>query len=167
MNITKMNIKSISLFTMKTIVKTIMDKAMKDSGEGHYMVILYYIIVLYNLDDKLDQSESTTFASDLICTFIATALMNYMDSNGVFQLKKYCLEVYLRNVDVWGFIMSYIQIIVYAKEMKGAKKYKKEYNKDFIKAVSDIIINYCYNPKYASSPIPVDKVIADLRNCIP
>jgi len=159
MNITKMNIKSISLFTMKTIVKTIMDKAMKDRGEGHYMVILYYISVLYNLDDALGQTDPTTFASDLICSFIATALMNYTDSNGVFQLKKYCAEVYLRNVDVWGFIMSYIQIIIYAKEMKEAKKYKKE----FIKAVSDIIINYCYNPKYAISPIPVDKVIDDLR----
>jgi hypothetical protein len=163
MNIKNKNIKSISLLTMKTIVKNIMDKAMKDRGEGHYMVILYYIIVLYNLDDKLDQPESTTFASDRICTYIATALMNYTNSNGVFQLKKYCAEVYLHNVDVWGFIMSYIQIIIYAKEIKGAKKYKKE----FIKAVSDIIINYCYNPKYAISPIPVDKVIADLRNCIP
>jgi len=158
-NITKMNIKSISLSLMKQIAKNIMDKAMKDRGDGHYMVILYYIIVLYNLDDALGQNDSTNFASDLICTFIATALMNYTDSNGVFQLKKYCLEVYLRNVDVWGFIMSYIQIIIYAKEIKGAKKYKKE----FIKAVSDIIINYCYNPKYAISPIPVDKVIADLR----
>ena len=159
MNITKMNIKSISLLTMKSIVKNIMDKVMKDRGEGHYMVILYYIIVLYNLDDALGQNDSTNFALDLICTFIATALMNYTDSNGIFQLKKYCLEVYLRNVDVWGFIMSYIQIIIYAKEIKGATKYKKE----FIKAVSDIIINYCYNPKYAISPIPVDKVIEDLR----
>jgi serine/threonine protein kinase len=167
MNITKMNKKSISLFTMKQIVKNVIDKAMKDRGEGHYMVMLYYIIVLYNLDDKLDQPESTNFASDLICTFIATALMNYTDSNGVFQLKKYCLEVYLRNVDVWGFIMSYIQIIIYAKEIKGTPKYKKEYNKEFIKAVSDIIINYCYNPKYAISPIPVDKVIADLLKIKP
>ena len=160
--ITKMNIKSISLLTMKTIVKNIMDKAMKDRGEGHYMVIIYYIIVLYNadtVDDKLNQTESTNFAIDLICTYIAMALMNYTDSNGVFQLKKYCAEVYLHNVDVWGFIMSYIQIIIYAKEIKDAKKYKKE----FIKAVSDIIINYCYNPKYAISPIPVDKVIDDLR----
>ena len=158
-NITKMNIKSISLSDMKTIVKNIMDKAMKDKGEGHYMVIMYYIIVLYNLDDKMDQSESKTFALDLICTYIATALMNYTDSSGIFQIKKYCTEVYLPNVDVWGFIISYIQIIIYAKEIKSAKKYKKE----FIKAVSDIIINYCYNPKYAISPIPVDKVIADLR----
>ena len=168
MNITKMNIKnknikSISLLTMKTIVKNIMDKAMKDRGEGHYMVILYYIIVLYNLDDKVSENDSTNFAADLICTYIATALMNYTDSNGVFQLKKYCTEVYLRNVDVWGFIISYIQIIIYAKEIKGTPKYKKE----FIKAVSDIIINYCYNPKYAISPIPVDKVIADLRKIKP
>jgi hypothetical protein len=87
--------------------------------------------------------------------------MQYTDSNGVFQFKKYCSEVYLRNVDVWGFIMSYIQIIIYAKETKD-KKYKKE----FIKAVSDIIINYCYNPKYAISPIPVDKVISDLQEII-
>jgi serine/threonine protein kinase len=163
MNIKNKNIKSISLLTIKTIVKNIMDKAMNDRGEGHYMVILYYIIVLYNLDDALGQTDSTNFAIDLICTFIATALMNYTDSNGVFQLKKYCAEVYLRNVDVWGFIMSYIQIIIYAKEIKGATKYKKE----FIKAVSDIIINYCYNPKYAISPIPVDKVIDDLRKIKP
>jgi serine/threonine protein kinase len=158
-NIKNKNIKSISLLIMKSIVKNIIDKAMKDRGEGHYMVILYYIIVLYNLDDKVSENESTNFAADLICTYISTALMNYTDSNGVFQLKKYCAEVYLRNVDVWGFIMSYIQIIIYAKEINGAKKYKKE----FIKAVSDIIINYCYNPKYAISPIPVDKVIDDLR----
>ena len=166
MNITRINIKSISLFTMKTIVKNILDKVMKDRGEGHYMIILYYIIVLYNLDtenNKISQDDHTNFASDLICTYIATALMNYTDSNGVFQLKKYCAEVYLRNVDVWGFIMSYIQIIIYAKEIKGTPKYKRE----FIKAVSDIIINYCYNPKYAISPIPVDKVIADLRKIKP
>jgi hypothetical protein len=163
-NIKKINIKSISLSDMKPMVKNIMDKAMKDRGEGHYMVILYYIIVLYNpdtADEKLNQNDSKNFAIDLICTYIATALMNYTDSNGVFQFKKYCSEVYLRNVDVWGFIMSYIQIIIYAKETKD-KKYKKE----FIKAVSDIIINYCYNPKYAISPIPVDKVISDLQEII-
>ena len=119
-----------------------------------------YIIVIYNLDDKSNQNESTNFASDLICTYIATALMNYTDSNGNFQIKKYCIEVYLRNVDVWGFIMSYIQIIIYSKEIKDSKKYKKE----FIKAVSDIIVNYCYNPKYAISPIPVDKVVPDLQH---
>ena len=166
-NIKNNNIKSISLFTMKTIVKNIMDKAMKDRGEGHYMVMLYYIIVLYNLNDDIDdnknEKEITNFALDIIYTYIAKALMNYIDSNGVFELKKYCSEVYLRNVDVWGFIMSYIQIIIYAKESSyGAKKY----NKEFIKALSDIIINYCYNPKYAISPIPVDKVIEDLRKII-
>ena len=158
-NTRRMNIKSISLLTMKTIVKNILEKVMKDRGEGHYMVILYYISVLYSLDDELSEDDARNFALDLIYTYIATALMNYTDSNGIFQIKKYCAEVYLRNVDVWGFIMSYIQIIIYAKEIKEAKKYKKE----FIKAVSDIIINYCYNPKYAISPIPVDKVIADLR----
>ena len=165
MNMTnkKMNIKSISLLAMKQITKNILDKAMKDRGEGHYMIIIYYIMVLYNLDNDLNQPEATNFALDLISTYIATALMNYTDSTGVFQLKKYCAEVYLHNVDVWGFIMSYIQIIIYAKEIKGAPKYKRE----FIKAVSDIIINYCYNPKYAISPIPIDKVIADLRNCMP
>jgi serine/threonine protein kinase len=160
---TKMNIKSISLLAMKQITKNILDKAMKDRGEGHYMIIIYYIMVLYKLDNDLNQPEATNFALDLISTYIATALMNYTDSTGVFQLKKYCAEVYLHNVDVWGFIMSYIQIIIYAKEIKGAKNYKRE----FIKAVSDIIINYCYNPKYAISPIPIDKVIADLRKCIP
>ena len=145
------------------MTQNIMVKAMKDRGEGHYMIIIYYIMVLYKLDNGLSQSESTNFALDLISTYIATALMNYTDSTGVFQLKKYCAEVYLHNVDVWGFIMSYIQIIIYAKEIKGAPKYKRE----FIKAVSDIIINYCYNPKYSISPIPIDKVIADLRSCMP
>lgn len=94
-NITKMNIKSISLLTMKTIVKNIIDKAMKDKGEGHYMVMLYYIIVLYNLDtknDNLTQTDSTNFAADIIYTFIATALMNYTDSTGVFQLKNIVLK---------------------------------------------------------------------------
>jgi serine/threonine protein kinase len=163
MNNTKINIKSISLLAMKQITKNILDKAMKDRGEGHYMIIIYYIIVLYNMDNGLNQPEATNFALDLISTYIATALMNYTDSSGVFQLKKYCAEVYLHNVDVWGFIMSYIQIIIYAKEIKGTPNYKRE----FIKAVSDIIINYCYNPKYAILPIPIDKVIVDLRNCMP
>ena len=126
-----MNIKSISLLAMKQMTKNIMVKVMKDRGEGHYMIIIYYIMVLYNMDNGLNQPEATNFALDLISTYIATALMNYTDSTGVFQLKKYCAEVYLHNVDVWGFIM------------------------------------YCYNPKYSISPIPIDKVIADLRNCIP
>lgn len=156
------NIKTISLSVMKTIVKNIILSSMKDKGEGHYMIIIYYIIVIYNLDDTMSQDESTNFAADIICTFISTALMKYMDSEGVFQFKKYCSEIYLSNVDVWGFIMSYIQIIIYEKETNGPKKYKKE----FIKSISDIIINYCYNPKYAVLPIPVDNVISDLQNKI-
>jgi putative flippase GtrA len=91
-----------------------------------------------------------------MCNYIATAIIYYTDVSGEFQLIKYCREVYLHNVDVWGFIISYLYSIIYTIELPI-------YKAKFIKSVSDIIINYCFNSKYAISPIPVDKVINDLR----
>ena len=148
-------IKKKSLLNMKMIVKNIITKL---KNNGHYMSILYYIIIIYypNKVNKLNNPEYIKFAVDIMCNYIATAIIYYTDVSGEFQLIKYCREVYLHNVDVWGFIISYLYSIIYTIELPI-------YKAKFIKSVSDIIINYCFNSKYAISPIPVDKVINDLR----
>ena len=148
-------IKKKSLLNMKMIVKNIITKL---KYNGHYMSILYYIIIIYypNKVNKFNNPEYIKFAVDIMCNYIATAIIHYTDVSGEFQLIKYCREVYLHNVDVWGFIISYLYSIIYTIELPI-------YKAKFIKSVSDIIINYCFNSKYAISPIPVDKVINDLR----
>ena len=70
-----------------------------------------------------------------------------------FQRELYLSEVYLPNVDIWGFLTSFYPFI-------------EENNSDNLitESLKALLLKYCFNPFYAINRIPVNEVIADLKN---
>lgn len=67
---------------------------------------------------------------------------------------KYFEEVYSKNVDIYGLISCYIPFIM-------TNNYN--YTKDLKIKISNILIKYCFNSKYAIKPIPINLLISDLN----
>lgn len=71
----------------------------------------------------------------------------------IFDREKYFREVFLKNVDIYGFIISYYYFL---KTDLLDKKQKDNLKK--------IILKYCLSTTYANIPIPPNNLINDLQN---
>ena len=98
--------------------------------------------------------------------YVAAALEAYLkpgSQGGLtykFLAKEYFQEVYRHNVDVWGFLMSYQDLI----NNVASRSYTAYRKSTICQLLSDILFKYCYSPDYAAKKIPVNQLKQDL-NC--
>lgn len=128
-------------------------------GEGHEKFINTAIILnIFRLNKSFAMSEYNIL-DNLVSIYCAKILMKYLDIDKKrFDSEKYFREVYSKNVDVYGFIMSYVPII-----MQNPYNLKKNYNKKQEIIVANIIIKYCLSHTYADIPINISELINDLK----
>lgn len=162
---------------MRTIAIQILADTFKLHGAGHREYVKYILNSIYqplltNVRPKISLTNSLeyTFNTDIIVDYLTEVLTHYVVKNeyGVykFKTKKYLEEVYLKNVDIWGFLMSYLSFLKIKKEWNlnySAYSAYYDWSDKLTNSIMRIILEYCYNPKYAVRPIPVDKVIEDLK----
>ena len=128
-------------------------------GEGHEKFINTAIILnIFRLNKSFAMSEYNIL-DNLVSIYCAKVLMKYLDFDKKrFDSEKYFREVYSKNVDVYGFIMSYVPII-----MQNPYNLKKNYNKKQEIIVANIIIKYCLSDTYADIPIDISELVNDLK----
>ena len=85
--------------------------------------------------------------------YLATAVKTFT-KNKTFDIKSYLFDVYLKNVDIWGFITIYFTFLM--KRTKGA------FSPEFYKGLKNLLIDYLLG--YPDKPIPVYSLIKDLEN---
>jgi serine/threonine protein kinase len=131
--------------------------SLKESGEGHFQLILEYMINTYNYGNNNNNNNSIFTQKDaynVIIQYISNVLLNFLDfSTFKFNLEKFFNNVFRHNIDVYGFLMSYNDFIL--------QDDKKEEN--IYKELAEIIIEFCYSTKYASKPIPIKTLITRLK----
>jgi hypothetical protein len=141
---------------MKRVAENICKRSIEDKGPGHLNFIKYYYLIMNKQLLGLELTRNAVL-DDIIYNFIAEILLKYLDKTSkIFDLNKYCFEIFLPNVDIWGFIMVYMPLIELSMTLNELTPIAIELIK--------IILKYCYNPYYAINPIPVDAVIQDLQN---
>ena len=72
-----------------------------------------------------------------------------------FNHDKYFSEIYSKNVDIYGFIMCYMNYII---------TQNTSYSFNLRVQLSILLIKYCFNPNYSVIPIPINNLIKDLNN---
>jgi serine/threonine protein kinase len=131
--------------------------SLKESGEGHFKLILEYMVSIYNYVINYGNSNGIFTQKDaynVIIQYISNVLLNFLDfSTYKFNLEKFFNNVFRHNIDVYGFLMSYNDFIL--------QDDKKEEN--IYKQLAEIIIEFCYSTKYASKPIPIKTLITRLK----
>jgi serine/threonine protein kinase len=122
---------------IKSFVRNYIYNWNEERGDGHLKLIL-----------KLIKLVTKKAGMQVIIDYISEILINNNDNTN--WINTYFKRVFLRNLDVWGLIMSYSPIL------------EKTKNKKLI----DIFEKHLFHPKNAIEPIDVDHVIHDLNEAL-
>lgn len=130
------------------LARVIFDRSQINLGCGHKE---YIFGVLDNIYSPLYEKKKD-IGKNIICNYISKVLQDYTSDNFIFNIKKYFKNVFLKNVDIWGFLMSYIDLIT----MKNPWKNK------FQNIIVKVLTEYCFGTTYATQYIPVYPLVNEL-----
>lgn len=133
-----------SASTCNELVKQILDNEVS-SNDGHYV----YFVNLY----KATISSSTNDAEKFFIKYLSSILQKYLAFDNdvvVFKKEDYYNNVYIHNVDIWGFLSCF----AYYVEHNSSKFYKKE--------LKQLLKKYLFNEKYSTQKIPVQELLTKI-----
>ena len=157
----------------KILAINLLHNTQKIYGIAHSDIISYQIIrKLYNYFDgdiiysdetnkihnlSKDKYISSIFFVNIISDYLAAILDKYV-KYGKFNRQLYFSEIYSKNADVWGFIMTYYKLINYKHFQDIILKH------NLFNSILSIIFKYCYSTTYAVIPIPIYELVEDLQD---
>ena len=127
-------------------------------GEGHFKYIKDIIttfkldfIATYLSNKYKINIDNNNYYLNIIINYLVNIFEKYTNfTTNTFMDKKYFNEVFSKNVDIWGFLISYKPMI-----------YVNNNNLKFI--ILLIINNYLFTGFYAAKPINIKKLISNLE----
>ena len=126
---------------------------MKERGPGHYKFINEIMFMLYNkkLSSVSRDSKPTLIESEItipyIVNYIVDVLLHYtkFKSDGSLNLREYVNEVYIKIVDIWGFITSYYPML---EMLSNNRETLNENEIKILEKIEDIFNEYLYTPRH-------------------
>ena len=104
----------------------------------------------------LEEINIPDLLTDWIVNYCVEVIDNYFNYKTMsFNHDKYFSEIYSKNVDIYGFIMCYMNYII---------TQNTSYSFNLRVQLSILLIKYCFNPNYSVIPIPINNLIKDLNN---
>jgi hypothetical protein len=139
----------------------------KVRGYGHYSYINNIMFMLFSndLNDIIESKKTTIIENDFtlvyISNYIIEVLINFtkFKNNGILNLRVYLDSVFIKIVDIWGFIISYLPILTILFE--NYKKLDENEIKLFAK-IKQIFIKYLFAPRI--TPINEKELSKELKN---
>lgn len=162
------------LSDLKNVVfKYIKKYEMDKRGHGQFILnMLPNVLLGDEIKDKLkrrtDDNKKYGAVMNLLLEYIATALLHYSDfKKKIFLENKYFLEVYSKNVDVWGLTVINMEYIL--RSNQGNFKTMMQTlpagdDKLFYLQSSNILYKYLFGSTYAAQAINMNALVDDLLN---
>ena len=139
----------------------------KNRGSGHYKFINSVMYMLFSnemqtVDEKTRiRIIETDFTLLMIANYIIEVLIHFTKfrDNGELNLREYLDNVFIKIVDVWGFIMIYFPLL----ELLFNNYHKLNNNQlSIFRQLKHIIIENCYNPRI--KPINIVSLNSELQH---
>ena len=134
-------------------------------GSGHLNIINNIIknftmneLTSINHDDIKDQLIEYDFTHYYIVEYLSKILEKYTN-NKKLDLLSYFKNIFLKNVDIWGFTMIYIE---FYNNLYNLFNILNEYQMILIERIKYIIIHFLYESSI--NPIDVSSLINELTN---
>lgn len=123
----------------------------------------------WNISDDCFQNSSLVY--NYVINYLAKILERYLNphenktsNTEMFDAERYFHEVYRHNVDIWGFLMSYLNFCMAFNQRHNIINSNNAYRANPVALhASDILFQYCFSDKYAADKIPLGKLIRDLK----
>jgi serine/threonine protein kinase len=152
---------------LKPFVIDYISSWMKERGYGHYKFINEIMFELFSHSmntvpkDKKPKMIETQITMNFIINYIIDVLTHFtkFGDNVVLNLRDYLDNVFLKIVDIWGFISIYFVFIeiLFNNYHKLTPKYIEVFNK-----LKYIFIEYLYNPRH--EVININELYSDLQD---
>ena len=140
---------------------------MKERGAGHYKFINEIMFILFNHNFSTISEKSrpsyieTEITMPFIIDYIVDILVYYtkFKKNGSLNLREYLNEVFIKIIDIWGFINVYYPYL----EIMSNNYFNLNSNElKIYKKIKLIFIKYLYSPRH--EPINMNVLFDDLNN---
>ena len=131
-----------SLSTCKDLARNILENELA-SDNNHF---LFYLNLYKNVF-----SDNTHDAENLFIKYISAILYKYVIYETdvvIFEKENYFNEVYIHNIDIWGFLSCF----AYYNANTKSSIYKKE--------IKQLLKKYLFNEKYAIKKIPISELLS-------
>ena len=144
---------------LKIVAINMINKSIEQTSEGHYDYIvtgiLHDIYKIYAIQNNYNRLDYNVLSYNAMIEYIQAVLLTYVDENGNFNDTKYFYEVFAKNVDIWGFLLSYVPMIEHGVG---------HFHPDIINGICRILLKYCFSSEFAAKPIDVNELVLDLRS---
>jgi serine/threonine protein kinase len=118
-------------------------------GPGHYKFIneIFYLLYSNSLtsvsEDRKANIIETEFTMSVIVDYITSILVKFtkFKSDGKLNLREYLDDVFIKNVDIWGFINCYYTFI---EMLSNNYKSLTSKQKELFECLKGLYINYLY-----------------------
>jgi len=140
---------------------------MKERGSGHYKFINEIMYTLFS--NKLNEIKKkdlptvieTQITMDFIVNYITDVLLHFTNfkKDGSLNLREYLDTVFIKIVDVWGFISIYFPMI---ELLSNNYKTLTELELKIFDKLQFIFVEYLYNPRHV--PIHMNELYTDFED---
>ena len=138
----------------------------KERGSGHFSYINQIMFMLFSNElNDIDQKNNekiieSEFTLPYITNYIIEILINFTNfrKDGTLNLRVYLDTVFIKIVDIWGFIISYLPIFEALFENYD-KLNQIEIN--LFEAFKNIFIKYLFSPRI--NPININELTNELK----
>jgi len=140
---------------------------MKERGAGHYKFINEIMLELYRNElSSVSQNDmpvviETQITMNFIVNYIVNVLVYFTKfrKDGSLNLRHYFDNVFIKIVDIWGFISVYFPVI----ELLSNNYYLLNENElKIFDKLKLIFVNYLYSPRH--EPINMNSLYSDLKD---
>ena len=114
----------------------------------------YFFPEFFKLNNINISSYSYNLISKVFSKYCKNIILNFTDfKSNNFKFLEYFKNVYIKNVDIIGFISIYVEYIL-----------SNNYNKSLKIKICNLLIKYMLSSEYSAKPINIDTLIIDLNN---
>ena len=161
-------IKSNPTFDKETIGSFVLDYIYlwnKKRGPGHYKTINNMFYILFSDDLKnipsqdVEKMIETNYTLVYIKNYLTEIIYHFSNKKGLFNIESYIHKVFIKIIDIWGFVSIYFCIL---EELFEFKNTLTENEKQLFESLKNIILTYLYNPRI--KPISIQSLTKDLKN---
>jgi serine/threonine protein kinase len=151
---------------LKPFVIDYLNEWMKQRGSGHYKFIneIFYMLNSNSLKSISKSSIPSIVETEITIPTIVDYIVNVLEhytkfkEDGSLNLREYLNEVFIKIIDIWGFINVYFPLL----ELLYNNYFSlKESEMNIFKHLKYIFNNYLYNPRHEL--IEPNELIKDLR----
>ena len=156
----------IEVESLKPFITEYINLWLKERGSGHYSYINHIMFMLFSndFDDISGDDKEKLIKKDITLPYIFNYIIQvlihftYFKEDGTIDLRKYLDNVFIKIVDIYGFIISYLPI--FEALFENYNKLNETEIKVF-ETLKSLFIKYLFSPRV--EPINISELENELR----